>query len=331
MRWIFPTAMSPKRSSAAPPGDPPRRRRGCESLPRRRFLAVVAILAGCSRAPVSRDAEFTVATYNLNLYGDFDRARDPEIRRSEPKPAAERAAVADTIAAARPDILALQEIGTESDLAELIAALEQRGLRYPHREYLRRGTSGMNLALLSRFPIRERRPRVNDVYTIGGETWPVLRGFIDADIDVDGVTLRVFAAHLKSRVFHPLGQTEMRRNEARLLANYARQALRENPDARVLVAGDLNDTWNSAPLRLLCGEESAPLLHDLRPADNPCGVWTCAVAGDDSYVRIDYLLVSPALRRQFVPGSAQVFRDSPAEKASDHRLVIARFRRSRAP
>lgn len=330
MRWTSPTAMSPKRSNAAPSGNSPRRRARRISAWRGAAVAIV-FAAGCGRGPATDRGEFTAATYNLNLYGDFDRARDAEIRRAEPKPHVEREAVADTIASARPDLLALQEIGHETDLDELVAALGRRGLRYPHREYLRRGVSSLNLALLSRFPIRERRPRVNDVYTIGGETQSVLRGFIDVDIDLDGEVLRVFVAHLKSRVFHPLSQTEMRRNEARLLANYVRQAVCDAPDALILVAGDLNDTWNSAPLRLLRGEDAAPLLYDLRPADGPDGVWTCFVAGDDSYVRLDYLLASPALRRRWIPGSARVHRPPPAVRASDHRLVIARFRRGRTP
>jgi len=324
MRWIFRTGTSRRKSNSAAPS----RRAARRIAP---WLAG-ALLVSCrppAAAPRAADV-FTVATYNLGLYGLHDRSGDGQ--RNEPKPPAERAAVADIIARLRPDVLALQEIGNPAALNGLLDDLRRRGLDYPHREYLRRGDSEMNLALLSRFPITASRPRLMDVYTIGGTTQSVLRGFIEADLDLGGgERLTVFVAHLKSRVFHPLGQTEMRRNEARLLTNYVRQTLRAAPDAAVVVAGDLNDTFNSAPLRLLRGADGETLLADLRPADEPGGVWTYFNATDDSYDRRDYLLASPALARRLVPASCRVHRAPPAAEASDHRPVIAAFRRRPDP
>lgn len=284
------------------------------------------IAAGCRRATPPRGATFSAATYNLHRYGLHDR--DGDGQRTDPKPEAERDAVAETIVGMRADVLALQEIGHPAVLDGLRADLRRRGLDYPHVELLQREDSETNIALLSRFPIVASRPRRMDAYTVGGTTQPVLRGFIDVDLDVGGgLRLRVFVAHLKSQVFHPLGQTEMRRSEARLLANHVRDALREDPGAWILVAGDLNDGPVSAPLRLLLGGERQPTLHDLRPADAPGGVWTWFGRADDTYARLDYLLASPALRRQVLDAEIRVVREPPAAAASDHRPVIAVFRR----
>lgn len=225
------------------------------------------------------------------------------------------------------DILALQEIGSRAALDDLLALLRQRGRDYPHIEWVARtDQSELNLALLSRWPITASRPRLLDTYTIGGVTQPVLRGFLDVELDLGAnQTLRVIVAHLKSRVFHPLGQTEMRRNEARLLAGHVRRALRDSPDAWLLVLGDLNDTPHSAPIRLLLGNPSEIQLIDLRPEDGPAGVWTWGSRATDEYTRLDYLLASPALARRIV-GAPRVVRDPPAARASDHRPVLAHFR-----
>jgi len=299
-------------------------------LARRIALGLLcALVCACRpRAAVPRaTGDFSVATYNLQRYGLHDRTGDGQ--RTDPKPPAERAAVAETIARLRPDVLAIQEIGHPGMLDQLLDDLRQRGCEYPYHDYLRRGVSEMNLALLSRFPIAASRHRLMDVYTIGGTTQSVLRGFLEADLDLGGgERLTIWIAHLKSRVFHPLGQTEMRRNEARLLANYVRQALRSAPNSALIVAGDLNDTFNSAPLRLLRGAEDGPQLVDLRPAEEPGGVWTYFNRSEDSYERIDYLLASPGLARRLRPNSCRVYRAPPAADASDHRPVIAVFRRS---
>lgn len=320
MRWTSRSATSPSAWSA---GGPARR-----ALRRAALALLCALATACGpRAQPPADGSFSIATYNLQRYGLHDR--DGDGQRAEPKPEAECIAVADTIAALRPDILALQEIGNERMLDQLAQDLRKRGLDYPHRDYVRRGASEMNLALLSRFPIAASRPRLDDTYTIGGTIQPVLRGFLEAELDLGGgERLTVFVAHLKSRSFHPLGQTEMRRNEARLLANHVRRVLRNAPDAAVIVVGDFNDSFNSAPLRLLRGEDGEPLLVDLRPLDEPGGVWTFFNRADDSYERFDYLLASPALARRLRPDSCRVHREPPAALASDHRPVVAVFDRS---
>ncbi len=294
-------------------------------------LLLVMVLAGFScrpsgpASPKSRSAglnkdEFSVMTYNLSRYGLADRDEDGQ--KIEPKPAAEREAIVGIIADANPDVLAVEEIGNPTVFEEFRFALQQAGLVYPHVEYLQRGQSENNLAVLSRFPIVSRQPHTDDTYSIGAAQVPVLRGFIDIDIEVNpSYSFRLLTAHLKSKVFHVLGQTEMRRNEARLLNKYVRKALKDNPDANILVVGDLNDSPNSAALREVKGAEQS--LFDLRPEDDVGDVWTHCSADQDQYTRIDYILASRGMMPEIVREKTRVVRDSRMHLASDHRPVLA--------
>lgn len=285
------------------------------------------LLAACGRAPdplAPAADEFSVMTYNLHQYALADR--DGDGQKSEPKPEAERAAAADLIAQARPDVLAVQEIGGPAVFEEFRYALASRGLDYGHAEYLQRGESEINLAVLSRFPIVSRQPHTDDRYSIGTAEIPVLRGFADVEIEVNPqYRFRLLVAHLKSKVFHALGQTEMRRNEARLLNKHVRAILKENPEANLLVAGDFNDTYRSAALREALGEQGG-LLADLRPADADGDVWTRFEPAFDEYARIDYLLASRGMLPEVVREKTRVVHGPLAYQASDHRPVMAVFK-----
>ncbi len=262
-------------------------------------------------------------TFNLHLYGPADRNGTGVLA---PKPEIERNAVVAIIARERPDVLAVQEIGNPTVFAEFRYALEKAGLEYPHTEYLQRGQSELNMAVLSRFPITDPQPRTEDRYGLGAAEVAVLRGFIDVEIQVrPDYRFRLMMAHLKARVFHALGQTEMRRNEARLLNKHIRNYLKDNPEINLLVLGDLNDTFQSAALREVMGSQQQ-YMRDVRPADSVGDVWTHFNPGEDEYSRIDYLLVSEGMRPEVVPDKTRVVRHSMNVIASDHRPILGVFK-----
>ncbi|HRZ11131.1 MAG TPA: endonuclease/exonuclease/phosphatase family protein [Kiritimatiellia bacterium] len=290
------------------------------------------LLASCGRAPeppppappaAAADETFSVMSFNLHLYGLADRTGTGRL---EPKPDEERAAVVAVIARERPDILAVQEIGDPSVLAEFRDALARAGLDYPHAEYLQRGQSELNLAVLSRFPITDRQPHVDDQYTLGQAEVLVLRGFLDVEIEVGPeYRFRLLGAHLKSKVFHALGQTEMRRNEARLLNKHIRGYLKDRPDINLLVVGDFNDTPASAALREVMGSQQQ-YARDLRPPDEVGDVWTYFSPGDDNYSRIDYMLASEGMWPETVVERTRAIRHPLGALASDHRAILGVFR-----
>jgi len=304
------------------------------ALLRRLAAGLVAVTAGCRppapAAPALHEpagtpaaGEFSIATYNLARHTLDDRDRDGQ--RNDPKPAAERAAQCSLLTRLRPDVLAVQEIGTAPVLQGFVNDLRAAGLDYPHVEHVIRPGSDVGLAVLSRFPFVQRTPPMEDTYRIGETNLPVLRGFADVVIEpAEGYRFRLMVAHLKAKVYHPLGQTEMRRNEARLLANHVRKALRGDPAMNLLVVGDLNDSPDSAPLHEILGNGSTRLI-DLRPADAVGDVWTHQGRTVDIYSRIDYVLASPGMALEFVRSRSRAVRDPAVAAASDHRPLLAVF------
>jgi endonuclease/exonuclease/phosphatase family metal-dependent hydrolase len=279
--------------------------------------------AGKSALPHAAKDEFTVMTFNLHLYTLIDR--DGNADTLEPKPRKEAKAIIDTIRQASPDILAVQEMGGPDAWKEFKHSLQQAGLEYPHEEYLRNGTKELNIALLSRFPIVAGQLYTNDTYTIGPTQFPVQRGIIEADIAITpAYRLRLMVAHLKSKAFHEYGQAEMRRNEARLLCNHVRAALKENPDINLLVVGDFNDDPSSAPLQEITQYQDRTILHDLRPEDGAGAAWTYR-STDDNHQRIDYLLASDGLLSETVLDKTCVVNVPALAKASDHRPLLGTF------
>jgi endonuclease/exonuclease/phosphatase family metal-dependent hydrolase len=263
-------------------------------------------------------------TYNLRQYALMDR--DGGGKADDPKPENERCAALRLIVKEHPDVLSVQEMGDATLFTQFRSDLQAAGLNYPYAELLKRGRFEVNLAVLSRFPIVSVQNHTNEVYSIGEARVPVARGFLDVELQVTSdYRFRLLMAHLKSKVYSPLGQTEMRRNEARLLNKVVREILEENPSVNLLVAGDLNDDYNSAALREVGGRRGGEMT-DLRPVDSAGDVWTCFQASTDSFSRFDYFFVSDGMLPEVVREQTCVVRDPLTYEASDHRPVIAVFR-----
>lgn len=272
--------------------------------------------------------EFTVMTYNLYRFSYEDRDRDGQ--KDNFKPEEQVRAVIDVIRNANPDVLAVEEIGDADSFPILQKRLAAAGLSYPHAEYLMMPEATVGLAVLSRFPIVARNPITNETYTIASEELPVQRGFLSVDIQVNkDYRFRLIVAHLKSKLFHPLGQTEMRRNEARLLNKHVRRMLNRNPNLNLVVLGDMNDNITSAALRELVG--TPPYLVDLRPSDAVGDIWSHFWDFQESYERLDYIFVSEGMRPEVVAEKCHVVRDDAMHEASDHRPVVGVFKAADRP
>ena len=282
-------------------------------------LAAVALLL-----PIAAPAgEFSVMTYNLYRFSYEDRDKDGQ--KDNFKPEEEITPLLELLKKNQPDVLAVEEMGDPASFAIFTQRVAAAGLDYPHQAYFIMPEATIGLAVLSRFPITERQPITNESYTIGSETMPVQRGFLNVEIEVNpGYRFRLLAAHLKSKRYHPLGQTEMRRNEARLLNKNVRRMLARNPDLNLVVVGDMNDNITSAPLRELIG--NPPNLFDLRPQDSVGDLWTHFWAYQESYERLDYILVSEGMKPEVVTEKCRVVRDPLTLLASDHRPVLAVFK-----
>jgi endonuclease/exonuclease/phosphatase family metal-dependent hydrolase len=278
---------------------------------------------------------FRVATYNLENYLDA-----PTETRPHPKSAESRAKVRESIRALRPDVIALQEMGRVSALEELRAALRAEGLDFPHWEHVSGFDTNIHVAILSRFPLAARRPHTNEGFLLGGRRFQVSRGIAEVDVNVHPrYSFTLITTHLKSRRPVPeADEADLRLAEARKVREIIDARLAADPRANLVVAGDFNDTKDSPAIRMLLGRGKRKLV-DTRPAerngdrarDSDSGLdprtitWTHYYGKEDTYSRIDYLMVSPGMAKEWVPQGTCVLALPDWGIASDHRPLVAEF------
>jgi endonuclease/exonuclease/phosphatase family metal-dependent hydrolase len=269
-----------------------------------------------------------IATYNVENYIDVATPT----RRA--KTAAAEAKVRDSILALHPDVIALQEIGSTNALLELEAALKAGGLDLPFWEQIAAYDTNIHVSILSRFPIVSRRAHTNESFLLDGRRRDVKRGFADVEVQVNArFHFALIAAHLKSRVPSPAGDEEEWRYQESLALRRAIDArLSDDPDANLLVLGDFNDLQDSKPLRTILGRGKTRLF-DTRPAERTGGAaadsrqvtWTHYYGKEDVFSRIDYILLSRAMEKNWVKSETYILASPDWGLASDHRPLVAGF------
>lgn len=212
----------------------------------------------------------TVASFNLlNL---FDADHDAKIR-----------TLAEHIVAARPDVVGLQEVGSEDALDRLAYALRVRGLLLEHMLVGAADHRGIRNAVLSSRPFVEARTHTSHslpfpTFADGDpEPFPnrltVRRAIAEVRVLTPrGATVCIYVVHWKSKrleakrdanglpipaaTARDLGESEMRSLLVRSAeALFVRGLVDEAFDRGDLacVLGDFNDTIDSLPVRLLVG------------------------------------------------------------------------------
>jgi len=277
---------------------------------------------------------FRVMTYNVENY-----LLTPTATRRV-KSAESRAKVAESIVAGSPDILALQEIGEVAALRELQSRLRSRGLDLPHWEHVRGWDTNIFTAVLSRFPIVRRASHTNESFLLNGRRWHVSRGIAEVEIAVTpAYRMTLWVAHLKSRrAIGEADERDVREGEAAVLREFVEKSLRARPDANVVVCGDFNDTRDSVAIRTLLGGREFRLFDprpaeangDAAPAENPRFeprrvTWTHYYGREDSYSRVDYLLMSRGLQREWRAEGSRVVVVPDWGQGSDHRPIVGEF------
>jgi endonuclease/exonuclease/phosphatase family metal-dependent hydrolase len=286
---------------------------------------IVAFL--CLFQAVASGAEtFRVATYNLENYIDTPSGNRPM------KSAEARARVRDNILAMKPDVIALEEVGSSNALLALQAALKTNGLDLPNWDEVNGYDTNIHICVLSRFPIIARRPHTNETFLLQGRRMSVTRGFAELDIQVNkNYRFTLIAAHLKSRLPSPVGdQEEWRYEEAVALRHVLDGRFEDNPGQNLIVLGDFNDIKDSKPIRTIMGRGRGRLF-DTRPgerngdSESRTITWTHYYSKEDSYSRIDYILLSHGMEREWLPEETYVLSVPNWGVASDHRALVAGF------
>ncbi|MDD5140499.1 MAG: endonuclease/exonuclease/phosphatase family protein [Verrucomicrobiales bacterium] len=278
---------------------------------------------------------FRVATYNMENYLDQPTETRPHVKSAEAK-----AIIRDSIRALNPDVIALEEMGTTNALLELRASLKADGLDFPFWEHVSGADTNIHVAVLSKFPFVTRHPHTNDNFLLDGRRFRVSRGFAEVEIQVrTNFSFTLIAAHLKSRRPVPQAdEAELRLQEAKVLRGIIDEHFKANPDVKLIVLGDFNDVKSSDSTKAIIGRGKFKLT-DTRPAerngynapnpnprhDSRTVTWTYHYGLDDTYARIDYILLSPAMARDWVTNETYALTIPNWGIGSDHRPIVATF------
>lgn len=280
-------------------------------------------------------ATFSVASYNLEFY--FEQ---PVLElNASAKSAESKSKIRETLRSLNADVVALQEMGTPAALAELQASLHKEGVDYKYKAIMAGPDQALHLAFLSKFPIVRQHRFTNENYLLRGKRHQVARGFFAIEVaPSEGRNFTILNNHFKSkRQVFEADDSEMREQEATQLQARVEKLL--HPSRRnLIVVGDLNDGIESKTLRIIQGR-GANALHDVRPterngdtgfrrseSDNPRSVaWTHYFGRDETYSRIDYILVPKELLEKLDRTETYIATIPDWGIGSDHRAIKATF------
>jgi endonuclease/exonuclease/phosphatase family metal-dependent hydrolase len=127
------------------------------------------------------------------------------------------------------DVIGLQEIESETALKELKAQLNRQGLYYPHYAFAKKRNSAVAVAILSKYPIKSALS-----HSVSSSR--AYRDILEAKIDINGKTLRIFVNHWKSKS----GPESMRVQSAKVLKKLIDNLDKDEP---YVLLGDFNSHY----------------------------------------------------------------------------------------
>ncbi|MCA9872460.1 MAG: hypothetical protein KC441_02365 [Anaerolineales bacterium] len=303
----------------------------------------------------------TVVT-TFNLYNLFDERGDVTVRiggewlRPSLSTQLTKLALAVRHELNLPHILAVQEVGSETVLQQLgdvvngVAATayraispatsDRRGIQIgflfdERRVELVRAQQLEGPAVAAAFgpqsPNPGREPLVGE-FRVNGRTLTIVNNHFKSNYIPEE-----FTAETEERLAVNLAQ---RTAQARVVRDFANGMLAKNPDALLLVTGDLNTSRRGGPeeavaepLRILAGRPSEPLLTNLLPLKQDIHTYTFIWEGRNEI--LDHVFVSPALLARLAGVDVLHFNALYAEtewlngetavRSSDHDPLEARF------
>ncbi|MFT5825323.1 MAG: endonuclease/exonuclease/phosphatase family metal-dependent hydrolase, partial [Yoonia sp.] len=246
-------------------------------------------------------------------------------RPSYPKPEAEKAIVREVIKESLPDVLALQEMGTQPFLEELRADLAQDGVHYPYAIHMAGADEVRHLAVLSKVPPVEVVKHQDLDFKYGDGRKLVKRGMLEVSFErSNGSIFKLFVVHLKSRwtdaTTDPDSQLR-RTREAEACRNRVIERTYDMGVADFIIAGDFNDHPGSGTLRRFY-QRGRFSIGALVPASDSRGEqWTYFYHKQVVYSLVDGFVVSDTLSPQVETGDGHIVDTPGALIGSDHRLV----------
>jgi endonuclease/exonuclease/phosphatase family metal-dependent hydrolase len=292
---------------------------------RHTFAAAAGVL-WCVFAVAGLRAEtLTIATYNVENYVATNRMTEAGYRKEYPKPEAQKSALRRVVRELDADVLLLQEMGGAPYLAELQRDLDREGIGYPYADVLEAADADRHVAMLSRRKPAEIVRHAALAFPYFGGRENVKRGLLEVRFATAKGEFTIFVVHLKSRFTDRPDDPESalrRTGEATAIRDAVLARFPEPAAARFAIMGDFNDHKASHALRRFASRGGLKIAELLPAVDSQGESWTHLYKKQDSYTRVDHVLVSAGLRR-FVRGDAARIYDGPdVAEASDHRPVV---------
>ncbi len=296
------------------------------------FLWLLLLSPAAAWAEPVKPGQLKVATYNIeNLFDVFDDPYTPD-ERTRVKPREQLEQVAAMIRKLDADIIAFQEIENEHVLKAFITEM----LGDMNYKYVACGSTndgrGIRNAIASRLPIRSiTSHRFIDLKLEDDpRLWRFARDLMQVQIELsDQRVLHTFIVHFKSKRDDGADKqgASWRLAEATAVKRIIDGLLKADPQAWIIMTGDLNDTPESAPVQKLLAPadtEGGSRLTDLHA--HLTGEEAVSYLKKPHRDRIDYIMTSPALTRRLVKESAVIVNsDTDLTAGADHAPVVATF------
>jgi len=156
----------------------------------------------------------------------------------------------------------------------------------------------------------------------------VKRGLLEVVVGFTDGEFTIFAVHLKSRFTErpddPLS-TIRRTGEATAIRDRVLKRFPVPGPAHFIIVGDFNDAKSSKAIERLHARGKTVIAELLPVADSRGETWTHAYRREDSYTRVDHILVSPGLMPMVLGRKGTIFDGDGVRAASDHRPVMVSF------
>ena len=268
--------------------------------------------------------EIKIATFNVKQFFDTNcdsgrcTAQSFELLPTSSEFDAKSRQLVQGIASLNADVVLLQEIETEICLNALKALL---GERY-QTAFLgeTNGSASLDVGVLSTLPLIQTVSHQNETIPLIGQQGNTYftRDLLEVHLDVEGELVIAFSAHFRSK--YPPDDPAQRLAEASAARDIVTAAAQSNPEALVVLGGDLNDVPGSAPINAI--EEGGSLLRVASELGADAATYIYRGQGQ----AIDHLYFAQNGSGAYVPGSARVVRNSERGLAgSDHSALLATF------
>jgi endonuclease/exonuclease/phosphatase family metal-dependent hydrolase len=275
-------------------------------------------------APAARPARdhVIVAAYNvLNLFDDVD---DPyhQDESTPAKPREELEKLAAMLREIDADVIAFEEVENRSYLERFLEVFVPE-MGYAHVVHFEgNDLRGIDVCLASRLPVGTvTSHRHRSFPGVSGEPRRFERDLLCVTIEPPSCkAFEVWVVHLKSNFGGRDAAEPIRLTEANALRHILDERLKAEPQARVILCGDFNDTWDSATMKTIVGEGATAMrcFASELPAE------THVTYNREPYrTMIDFLLFSPAMAESYREKSYRIHAGQTASAASDHNAVSA--------